>query len=175
MMSAEDPITKPIDGYPDYEISVSGDVYNRKTGRKLKNTVSENGYHRVCLYNNKVGRMTNVHRIVAQAFIENPANLPHVDHIDRDRSNNNESNLRWVTRSDNMRNVGTRSDNISGHAGISFGEKKNKRDNSVTHHWRARIVDTHGKRLEKWFEYSDSGKADAVKWRKDLEKKNGYL
>lgn len=45
-----------------------------------------------------------VHRLVAIAFLENPLELPFVDHIDRDKFNNNLSNLRWVTRSDNNRN-----------------------------------------------------------------------
>ena len=42
-----------------------------------------------------------VHRLVADAFLENPNNLPQVDHIDYDRKNNRLSNLRWVTVSEN--------------------------------------------------------------------------
>lgn len=43
-----------------------------------------------------------VHRIIASAFIPNPNNLPEVDHIDCDRTNNAVSNLRWVTRQENI-------------------------------------------------------------------------
>ena len=44
---------------------------------------------------------TYVHRLVALAFVPNPDNKPLVDHIDRDKSNCNASNLRWVTSSEN--------------------------------------------------------------------------
>ena len=44
-----------------------------------------------------------VHRLVAEAFIPNPDNLPEVDHIDGNKSNNAVANLRWVTRSTNIR------------------------------------------------------------------------
>ncbi|MBT5122849.1 MAG: HNH endonuclease [Euryarchaeota archaeon] len=43
-----------------------------------------------------------VHRLVAEAFIPNPENLSDVDHIDCIKDNNDVSNLRWVSRDDNM-------------------------------------------------------------------------
>lgn len=42
------------------------------------------------------------HRLVAETFIPNPQNLPEIDHIDRNKCNNHVSNLRWITRNDNM-------------------------------------------------------------------------
>lgn len=52
------------------------------------------------------GRQINVstHRIVAQAFLQNPNNYPEIDHIDTNRYNNVVDNLRWCTKSMNMRN-----------------------------------------------------------------------
>lgn len=43
------------------------------------------------------------HRIIADLFVDNPEGHPFVDHIDGDRSNNAPSNLRWVTRRENLR------------------------------------------------------------------------
>jgi hypothetical protein len=45
-----------------------------------------------------------VHRLVGKAFITNPDNLPQIDHIDRNKLNNCVTNLRWVSRSTNMKN-----------------------------------------------------------------------
>lgn len=50
------------------------------------------------------GRKWLKHRIVALQFIPNPDNLPQIDHIDGCRTNNQISNLRWCSRSDNLRN-----------------------------------------------------------------------
>jgi len=56
--------------------------------------------------NDKILKKTKkyVHRLVAETFIENPSDLPEVDHKDRDKSNNCVDNLRWVTRQENMEN-----------------------------------------------------------------------
>ena len=50
------------------------------------------------------GRHYSYHRILARHFIPNPDNLPCVDHIDRNKTNNSIENLRWVSSSDNNRN-----------------------------------------------------------------------
>lgn len=50
---------------------------------------------------NKKRKNFYVHRLVAEAFIPNPDNLPQVDHIDYNRKNNRITNLRWVSVSEN--------------------------------------------------------------------------
>ena len=62
-----------------------------------------NGYFYVNLNKNGITTHRTVHRLVAQAFIPNPNDLPFVNHIDEDKSNNCATNLEWITNSDNLR------------------------------------------------------------------------
>lgn len=90
----------------DYEIYTE---YPYEIRRKSDNkTISEwnngNGYKRVCIG----GRGELKHRIVAIQWIANPNNLPEVDHINKIRDDNRKENLRWVSLSDNSKNVTAR-------------------------------------------------------------------
>ena len=81
------------------------------------------GYHIVDIGSKK--GMT-IHRLVAIHYIPNPNNLPQVDHINRIKTNNDVSNLRWVSNSDNQQNVGIRITNTSGHKNISYCISRNR-------------------------------------------------
>ena len=90
----------PIEGYGDkYEVSKFGEVRNKNTGRILKQKIERNGYVRVHLSDGKTAKSVLVHRIVATAFIPNPDNLPTVNHIDEDKTNNAVDNLEWCDMS----------------------------------------------------------------------------
>lgn len=63
------------------------------------------GYKDVYLFDENGKRHQKlVHRLVAQAFIENPNNLPEIDHIDANKANNKVTNLKWVTHKENCNN-----------------------------------------------------------------------
>jgi len=71
----------------------------------LKAWVHTTGYKRVGLGRNN---QLYVHRLVAECFLPNPENLPQVDHIDGDRTNNTVTNLRWVSAKTNAHYGGER-------------------------------------------------------------------
>jgi hypothetical protein len=97
---------KVIPGFSNYSISIGGVVYsNRRPGSKggaLKPYINANGYHTVNLYNDN-GNVKNVrvHRLMAQAFIQNPDNKPQVNHINGVKTDNRLENLEWASAKEN--------------------------------------------------------------------------
>ena len=94
-----------IEGSTNNYITREGQVYRLlKTGEyKLLGHQNGQGYVEANL--KLYGKYCNkrVHRLVAEAFIPNPNNLPVVDHIDEDKTNNHASNLRWCTQAENTK------------------------------------------------------------------------
>lgn len=86
---------KRITNYEDYAITDDGKVisYKYQKPRILKTYYQKTGYENVKLCMNNVTQCFRVHRLVAEAFIPNPLNLPEVNHIDGNRKNNNVNNL----------------------------------------------------------------------------------
>ena len=93
---------KEIKGYPNYLISENGEVINKSRQRRLRTTISSWGYERVGLYKDGKTKVFLVHRLVAEAYIPNPENLPQVNHIDMVKTNNCASNLEWCTAKYNV-------------------------------------------------------------------------
>ena len=90
---------KPHPTHTDYLITEEGDVYSTKYGKikKRKQTYNLGGYKIICLCNDGKKKTYVVHRLVAQTYIPNPDNLPQVNHIDEDKTNNNVTNLEWCS------------------------------------------------------------------------------
>lgn len=87
---------RDVVGYENnYEVSINGYVRNKNNGRVLKSAICPSGYPRVSLWLSNKGKTLKVHRIVAEAFIDNPNNLPLVNHRDENKTNNNVENLEW--------------------------------------------------------------------------------
>lgn len=110
-------IWKDIKGYGGrYQVSNMGRVrsFARGAERILKPDYGY-GYYRVSLQKNKEVKRTFVHRLVADAFLENPNNLPIINHKDENRGNNNVENLEWCTQKYNL-NYGTRNEKLSARA-----------------------------------------------------------
>jgi hypothetical protein len=98
----------------------------------MKPSIECSGYCVLSLPKNGKVKLCKIHRLVAEAFLENADNKPFVDHKDGDKLNNNLSNLRWATVIENARNSKIRSDNTSGVKGVSYHAKTKK--------WQARIT-----------------------------------
>lgn len=102
-----------IKGFPGYHITREGLLYSRydnkgrltpNTWKKRKPTLSTNGYvkYGFCMRLKKIKTQLYAHRLVAEAYIPNPDNLPVVMHLDDNPLNNNVSNLKWGTTLDNI-------------------------------------------------------------------------
>ena len=101
----------PIDGTESrYLVSNMGRIltmsYKNKKGtdgmRIMKPALDANGYLRTMVKMNGRYKTIKVHRIVAEAFIQNYFEKPQVNHIDNNRANNKASNLEWVTFKENI-------------------------------------------------------------------------
>lgn len=83
-----------------YQVSNNGDVrriYKTKPHRVLKKIIDKDGYYQVNLSVNNKRRTARVHRLVAEAFIENPNGYPVINHKDENKINNYFENLEWCT------------------------------------------------------------------------------
>lgn len=104
----------------DYIIFSDGQIYSNKTNKYLAGNINNTGYKMVTLSHNKKKKAYPIHRLIALTFLDNPNNLPVVNHKDGNKLNNNISNLEWVSYSENK----VHSDNVL--KNINGAGKRNK-------------------------------------------------
>jgi hypothetical protein len=116
---------RPINDIPGFEeftnyvLNIAGELRNNKTGKLRKWCPDGGGYLQVELSqrpaeNKKIAQ----HRAICCLFKPNPRNLPEVDHINRNRSDNRIENLQWASRIEQQHNTGTRITNTTGEKNI---------------------------------------------------------
>lgn len=101
-----------LDQCPHLAILSDGRIYNLRAKifmKACKSGGNEEGgvYYKITIkrHKNKPDEKEYVHRLVAKAFLENPKNLPCVNHRDKDTSNNSKENLEWCTHLYNGQSV----------------------------------------------------------------------
>lgn len=143
----EEEIWKPIkdfEGY--YEVSNMGRIRSldrevntsNNRSRIIKGEIkkvykNKRGYLQVNLYKENTYKTFRVHRLVAEAFIPNPNNLPYIDHINCVRDDNRVENLHWVTHTENINNPLTKEAIINSKIGDKnpmYGRTGEKHHNS---------------------------------------------
>jgi hypothetical protein len=121
---------KTIEGFEAYEVSDLGRVRRRLpghsstavVGRILKASAGDNGYMHVCLYNGEKVKNIKVHRLVAEAFIPNPLNLPQINHTGK-KSDNRACKLAWITTAEHGRDQARRGQRRGD--GVYFDKQRN--------------------------------------------------
>ena len=98
-------IWKPIKGYEDYQVSNLGRIKSLKNGKEKIMTpgVLRKGYLGINLCKNGIQKPFKIHRLIAETFLDNPDNLPQVNHKDENKQNNRVDNLEWCDNTYNIR------------------------------------------------------------------------
>ena len=134
LMIVMEEVWKQIDGYENYSVSNMGRV--RGPRRVLVPFISNCGYEIISISTKTSAIKKSVHRLIAEAFVENPDNKDVVDHINRIKTDNRAENLRWVNHSENNLNTPCKTRELfglrwhkrgSGYYEIRFGPKGNEK------------------------------------------------
>lgn len=110
--------------------------YRIYRGKILKQSVTNNGYKKVTLYNKKP-KTISVHRLVAQAFIPNPNNYSQVNHIDENKENNCVNNLEWC---DSKYNINYQNRNAKVAKALKGRAKSNEHKKKLSDIAKRRII-----------------------------------
>ncbi len=150
---------KRIKDYEDYIIFTTGKVYSTISNKFMKSPINGSGYNVIQLFNNHNYKYFMIHQLVGIMFIPNPTTKPTIDHIDRNKNNNNLYNLRWATRTEQNLNRKINSHNQTGITGVCYDKKRKS--------YRAQFT-INKKTTEKTFsikKYGDEAFKLAIEWR----------
>ena len=97
------PVWKTCSVNDNYECSIYGEIRRKNNQRPVKSFTHKNtGYNTITLSKKGVLKTYYVHRIIALSHITNHDHFIEVDHITGDKTNNQMTNLRWVTHQQNI-------------------------------------------------------------------------
>ena len=123
---------KVVNDYSNYSVSNLGRIKN-KNGDIKKYSITNRGYCVIDLYKNNIRKKFTIHQLVAIHFLPNWNNYKEIDHRNQNKLDNRLINLRWTTRSVNLKNKGKQKHCSSQYKGV---------DNTCWG-WRVRIDGKH--------------------------------
>jgi frataxin-like iron-binding protein CyaY len=113
---------KVLVNYPNYSVSNLGNIKNNKKNKLLNPSIHKSGYLMVQIFKDYIRKSLRLHRIIAEAFLDDFDETKYIDHIDRNKLNNKIDNLRAVTPSKSVLNRGVWGK--SKYKGAYFSEKR---------------------------------------------------
>lgn len=146
---------KEIEGFPNYEVSNTGKVRNKNTGKELsKYHRGKYGHAAISIYHDGKNKKFQVHRLVALHFVPNPENKPEVCHIDNTFDeegflDNSASNLMWGTHIENCAFENTRRRQSENHADVS-GENNPHFGIPLSDEHKRKMMEDRGKQVLQW-------------------------
>lgn len=121
-------IWRDIKGYEGrYQVSSLGRIYSFYKKDVLKPKSNGKGYYFVYLCKKGEGKVFYIHRLVAQAFIDNPNNYPEVNHKDENKENNGLHNLEWCDRKYNVNYGNCREKMKINHSDVKYSKNPNSK------------------------------------------------
>jgi hypothetical protein len=150
-----------IPNWPKYLLSTNGDLYSEWNGKmiKRKQCKDKDGYIHITLHKNGKRHTKKIHRLMGELFLKRIEGKNEIDHINRIKTDNRLSNLRWVNSRENKINRGIDSRNKSGITGVRYRKDKKR--------WEARIHISSRKAKRRNFKT----KEEAVSQRREWEDK----
>lgn len=170
-------IWKDIEGYEGYQVSNLGRVRSFKHKNvRILSTKNRGGYRQVQLCKDSTKKLCYVHRLVAEAFIPNPDDLPQVNHKDENKANNFVNNLEWCTAKYNL-SYGTgrlrAATKISGLDHIKTEEERKDTSNKSNKRYKAQNHD----KVKVWRKTSYERRKEKIREyaKKYRERLNAYM
>ena len=99
---SDEECVRQIDNFPNYYVTTDGKIYSKPYQRFISQKKDGAGYMLLALRNKGIRLDSLVHRLVAEAFLDNPKNKSEVNHKNKNKSDNRVENLEWVTHTENM-------------------------------------------------------------------------